>query len=218
MSVALAALGDYLTAWDFPISKIEDVCRQFIVSRKGQNPFHRIDMHGIDFWKTAIATGLWYALLTNIAHRILSMRPHSMALERAFSIMGWLNSPRRSNLSSNALITSTRLYAHFRELRTNSTKLNLQYSQEKVVESDIRQYEDADVAKHIDAVKSHSEESNDDYCTELLEKVDNLKAAFDNVQLRRLLMEEDQVKASETREELDSSRETNVGKMNITVL
>ncbi len=55
-----------------------------------------------------------------IAKKLLAIVPHSMACERSFSIMGWINSARRNRISAENLKMATSIYMNLRNSHYNT--------------------------------------------------------------------------------------------------
>ena len=154
--LAATHLKAYCESWKFPNDMVARVCAQFKLFRNGVEPYGAAASGDCgNFWKLVAANGEDSKVLSNIAIRILSIIPHSMATERAFSIMGWLNSPRRSKMSTETLMNSTKLYAHFREL-TSNTRINRGSDlRENIIQTDLK-FED-----NFDRITTQIDEVND---------------------------------------------------------
>ena len=64
------------------------------------------DMNPLHFWENAKQ----YRTLAPIAASFFRIVTNSMSCERAFSTMGWINSPRRASITPENLVAFTRVY------------------------------------------------------------------------------------------------------------
>jgi uncharacterized protein with HEPN domain len=93
------------------------------------NPYmHQKCNNSSNFWKMPDIVKQ-YPNLAIAAVYLDSIVPHSMSCERAFSVFGILNSPRRSTMSLNNLSMTVKLYLNFREkINTAKSDTNISLS------------------------------------------------------------------------------------------
>lgn len=84
-----------------------------------------------------------------------SIIPHSMSVERVFSIMSWINSPRRSNMSLETLEMLSCLAIFWRKERSKNN-----------------QPTDRDLFLHSEAIDTEQVEEQDDKDSDINESVD----------------------------------------------
>lgn len=68
----------------------------------------------LQFWREA-GSFKEHELLSLLAVKLFSVRPHAMSVERVFSTMGWINSARRGSMTTKNLEMATKVYLAFRK-------------------------------------------------------------------------------------------------------
>ena len=146
----IRTLVDYGNDWYATSSELDQLQRGATAFKRNEGPFAQNSLDVVAYWNH-VEVANSFPDLAQIALQLDAICPHSMACERAFSILGWLNSARRSNMTISNLEMSAQVYDHLRREFVVDIPATIPFSSLPNLPNEIPQEMDED---ELDAVLS----------------------------------------------------------------
>lgn len=102
-------LVEYANDWRATPEELDQLQTGATAFKRNESPFNQETLDPILYWNH-VEVANTYPDLAQIALQLHAICPHSMACERSFSILGWLHSARRSNMTVSNLEMSAQVY------------------------------------------------------------------------------------------------------------
>jgi hypothetical protein len=125
METCRFVLRKYVGNWSATADQADKAVRQLQAFQLKLEPFN-VELNSEDYWKQLTSEHPDdCGLVGTIAIHLLGICVHSMSVERVFSIMGWINSAKRSSMTPDTLSMLTTTCLHWKKQRSTTSGIVL---------------------------------------------------------------------------------------------